>query len=219
MAFPAGTTLDAFTGTNGDDLPAYSANWSPLLAGAVANLEIQDNAATGVGNGVNSGNYWDTQTFGPHCDFSILVTTKVASGGSVGVMARMVDPAVTADFDGYMVRGNNVGAGTDTIQIRRWDGAVSTLLGVGFSQEYSAGDSIGIRCEGDQISAYYHNGTSWSLLGTETDATYGAAGYAGLIILDLANTCRLDNFGGGTLPFIKMVGNNFRLAGAGGLAS
>ena len=78
--------------------------------------------------------------------------------------------------------------------------------------EFVAGDQIGVSALGSTL-AYYRNGTQQF---TRTDATYGAAGKIGLLMEN--TTGRWDNFGGGTF-FKKLVGNNFRLAGAGGLAS
>lgn len=207
ISFPQGAVLDVFTGVNGTTLPAYSANWTLIAAGAVPTLQIQSNAATGTAVG-NNGNFWNPRKYGPNCDAFIQVTTKPTNGGVVFIFARTVDPTALATLSGYATFYVENLAGTDTIGIYRFDGGTPTQLGSSVNQEVSAGDAIGVRCIGNQIQSWYYNGATWALMDTQTDSTYSAPGYISLLLSDAINTVRLDNFGGGNIAIGNEIGGS-----------
>ena len=194
MAFPTTSVLDAFTGTNGDDLPTYSGNWSQTAG--IANLEIQSNSATATSNGTNNSNYWNASNFGPDSECYVTISTKHGTGNAVVCGVRHQQETSGATIAGYWIY-SLTNTGTDQYTLERLDNGVITQLGADFAQEITAGDSIGIEAVGSTLTAYYHNGSSWSSLGTRTDSTYSGAGKLLLFCSD--TSARLDGFGGGTV--------------------
>jgi hypothetical protein len=194
MAFPTTGVLDAFTDTNGVDLPAHSASWVAPPAGA-ANLEVQSNQATGTTAGYCL-NYRSTN-YGPSSEAYVTVVTPPATSGIATVGVRYANETSFATLDGYNLT-LTVAAGTDTLAIQRIDNGVSTTLGAAISQEVSAGDAIGLFANGSTLQAYYKaSGGSWGQAGTDrTDSTYSAAGK--IALLCTGTTVRFDDFGGGT---------------------
>lgn len=194
MAFPSTSVLDNFTGTNGTDLPVYSANWQSAPAGGV-NLEIQSNAATGTAAASNNTNSWATD-FGPDCEIYVTITTKPADGNILLLVARGVQTTSLGTIDGYCLRFAPA-SGTDSLIIQRIDNGAQSNLVAPISQEVSNGDSLGLEIVGNTLTAYYKpSGGAWTSVGTVTDSTYTAAGKIGM--LTSSNTIRLDDFGGGT---------------------
>lgn len=124
-------------------------------------------------------------SYGPDVQLGITITADPGTGNGVLIAARLAVPA----FNGYMVLVVKA-AGTDTIYLRRLDAGVSNPLN-SWAQEVNVGERIGIGCVGTTISAYYDNGSGWTLLGSVTDATYGAAGTIGLDIFNTA--ARVDD--------------------------
>lgn len=207
MAFPTTSVLDNFTGTDGTDLPVYSANWAQSNTNW-PNLEIQANAATGTVSSAVQADHWTAATFGPDSEAFVTITTKPSAGSwdFVQVMARLqgVGGADTVDgYDCYM----NVAAGTDVAGIERIDNGVFTLLGAEASQEWAAGDALGLEIIGttSNIKMYRKpSGGSWAQLGsTQSDSTYQNAGSIGIMVGN--TTGRSDDFGGGTI----VVGDAF----------
>lgn len=195
MAFPTTSVLDSFTGTNGTDLPVYSANWVSAPTGG-QNLEIQGNAATGTGAPANNINGWTT-TFGPASEVYCTISTKPGNNEIVLILARLVQETSLTTVDGYCLRFQ-VLTGTDTLTIQRFDNGVQTSLGASISQEVSAGDAIGLYIAGSTLQAYYKaSGGSWGQAGTDrTDSTHSAAGK--IALFSSGTTVRIDEFGGGS---------------------
>ncbi|MFA6039895.1 MAG: hypothetical protein WC733_00145 [Methylophilus sp.] len=197
MAFPTTGVLATFTGTNGDDLPVYSASFASAPTGA-SNLEIQSNAATGTvaGNCANA----LTTAYGPNCEAYVTVATPASAGQVVFLIARSVQETSLATVDGYLLR-YSASAGTDTLTIQRIDNGAQTSLGAAFNQEISAGDSIGIEIVDSTLTAYYKaSGGGWTSLGSRTDTTHSASGKISL--LTTSTTVRLTNLGGGTIHYV-----------------
>lgn len=197
MPFPTTSILDVFTDTNGVDLPVHDANWSTLAGTSV--LEVQDNAATGSVAAACSG-YRNNANFGPDCEVFATIATLPANGAFTNLFIRLNETT----FNGYSLVLSHL-AGTDTIHISRVDAGVPTQLGAANNQELAAGDAVGMSCVGSTLQAYYKpSGGSWAPLGTtRTDATYSAAGRAGLYV-DGA-VIRVDDFGGGTVVLPPVV--------------
>jgi hypothetical protein len=193
MAFPTTPVLDNFTGTNGDDLPVYSANWQATPTGG-APLEIQSNAATGTSAGGNNTNSWAT-SFGPDCEVYVTISTVAAAGNVILLFARGVQTGSLATVDGYVLRYAPA-AGTDTLTIQSVTNGTQTSIGAAFSQEISAGDSIGLECVGTTLTCYYKpSGGAWGSLFSRTDSTYTAAGQ--IALFSTSTGVRFDAFGGG----------------------
>lgn len=189
MAFPTTSVLDQFTGTNGTDLPVYSANWQSTLAGFNP-LEIQGNAATGTTG--NCLQFWAT-SYGPNSEVYVTISTAPGGANIVGMFIRGVQETSITTIDGYTLQ-----YASGALAFYRVDNAVQTLLGSSISQTVSAGDSIGVESAGSTHTIYYKaSGGSWTSLGTRTDSTYSSAGKPGLLCTDA--TVRIDNFGAGTI--------------------
>ena len=193
LPFPLTSVLDAFTGTNGTDLPAYSGNWSNVLF--IDDLEIQSNAVTGTVAGGNA-NYWNVSNFGPACEAFFTITTKSADGEAMDVGLRLVEEASGLTIDGYLLIVIPA-AGADEWGIYSLTDGAETLIGSSFTQEITNGDGMGLRAVGSDLTAYYRTGGVWSSLATRTDATYSAAGKIAIVMV--GTTARLDDFGGGTI--------------------
>ena len=104
--------------------------------------------------------------------------------------ARIQQPGSLA-VDGYMLRTNQL-AGTDEVYLERVDNSSFVrLLTVG--QELAVGDTLLLRVGGSTLEAWLKRGSSWSRLGSVTDATYPGAGFVGAGVRGTVG--RLDNFG------------------------
>lgn len=202
MAFPSTSVLDNFTGTDGTDLPVYSANWQATPTGG-STLEIQANAATGTSAGGNNTNSWVTD-YGPDCEVYVTINTKPADGNVILLLARGQQTTSLLTADGYALRFVQ-NAGTDTFVIQRITNGAATSLSSTFSQEVTNGDSIGLEIVGNTLTAYYKaGGGAWTSLGSTTDSTYTAAGKIGM--LTSSTGVRLDDFGGGTYVATGVTG-------------
>jgi microcystin-dependent protein len=140
----------------------------------------------------------DTPDIGP--DVAAYVTLAVKPTGSnfwAGVAARIQDAEALATYDGYFVAVFH-SSGTDTLSFFRVTNNSGTILGSSISQEFSAGDRLGIRIVGNTIEAWRYNGGNWTLLGSREDSTYQDAGKIG-VLLGPQTTIRVDDFGGGSL--------------------
>lgn len=136
--------------------------------------------------------YYAAAQFGPDVDVAISMPTKMPDTRYLALIARLRDPGA-GTWDGYQVTMLPV-SGTDTVEIRRTDNGIDTVLGAVVSQEWAAGDSLGLRCFGSSIELWRKpSGGDWTQLATRTDSTYGAAGYVGLVA-HRNTTWRCDDF-------------------------
>lgn len=194
MAFGDFATLqDDFNRANANPLDG---SWTNKVVAANTSMLINSSQAGGSsGAGTNSA--WFTGfTPGDDCEAYITINTVPSNGEFVRVYARLATPG-TAGVDGYFVQWTKVsGANNDSMALFRLDNASATSIGT-FTGDYSAGDKIGIECIGSAISAYHFTGGVWTQRITTTDATYSAAGPAG--IGGLGNGFRLDDFFAGTV--------------------
>lgn len=195
MTFPTTPILD--TAVRANEGPPPSANWTTPAAAAGFNITSNKFAGSGVGNAA----VWNPRTFGPDCEMVLQVGTLPGVGSSFSVAARCKDTGSLATIDGYTAAYTQQ-AGTDIVQIQRLDNGAATTLGANLSQDFTAGDSLGIRVIGSTIQAWYKSGAlPWVLLGERTDTTYPLAG--SLVMIGLGTTGRYSNFGGGIYaPFI-----------------
>lgn len=189
MAFPTTGVLDAFIRANETPI---GAPWAGPLYSGETQLNLTSEALACDTTGANS--YYNLP-FGADCECWADVNVKPGAGDHINLFARIANPN-TASLDGYRV-SLLPQAGTDIFRIQRVDNAATFTLGADISQEFTNGDSFGIGCIGNQISAYYKSGAgAWVLLETRTDATYSAGGFLGAEISQV--TGRIDDFGGGT---------------------
>ncbi len=199
MAFPTTSVLDAFTGTDENPLSA-GGNWA-ALSSSTGGLQRISNAAASSAAGLTY-SYWTPSNFGPDCEVYAKVATVLAGASGVRLYARVVGEGGANTFDGYQLRYSWVtGAANDTVAIAVVTNAVATTLAT-FTQEITAGDSIGMEIVGTVITAYYKSGAgAWVSLGTYDTASdgtkYSAAGKIALGITT-SSTPRADDFGGGT---------------------
>lgn len=197
MAFPTTGILDDFNRANTGPPPSSSWGSNKVFSATANNLIVSSNAITS-GNTNFQSSWWNPSTFGPDAECYITCTTLPAGASDevAFVMARLATPGGTG-VDGYGVAVTKQ-SGTDLVEVYRIDNAAQTLLGASMSQEFSAGDSIGVECSGSSIRAHYKaSGGSWTQLGSRTDSTYSAAGNVGVELF--STTVRLDDFGGGTV--------------------
>lgn len=196
MPFPTTPVLFTFTGTNGDDLPVYNAAWSTMAS--MGGLEIQGNAATGIGT--DSINYVNTANYGPKAEaFVTIATADTTNGAAVLLCVRGQQETDVLTFDTYLLRYTVNSSGPDSIELMIGTNGVPTAIGAAISQEISNGDSLGISVENATLTAWYKAaGGQWTVLGTRTDSgnTLPAAGK--LALYCSGTTFRLTNFGGGT---------------------
>jgi hypothetical protein len=188
VAFPTTSVLDNFDRANTG--PPPSASWTGDASMAAAECKVISN--TVAANASNGFDYWNPTTYGPDSECFMDIPTKPGSGQYAAVYVRFDPPG----NNGYEVE-LDVAAGTDSVLIFRCDNTVFTQLGASISQEFTAGDSLGLEMIGSTLQAYRKSGT-WSALGTtRTDGTYTVAGNLALQFGD--TTARGDNFGGGTV--------------------
>lgn len=188
MAFPTTSILDNFNRAN--EGPPPSANWgtpSGFNGWQVAS-NVCDAASVALGAAIT---FWSAASFGASAECYCDITAKPLATSAFYIFLRFN----TVTGNGYAVNFvNNVG--TDTVNIIREDGYGDNIL-ASFSQEVTAGDSIGISISGSTITAWYKAAAgAWTSLGTASDATYSGTGSIGMVGLD--TTISIDNFGGGT---------------------
>lgn len=190
--FPTTSVLDNFDRADG----APGANWTTAFGNSDA-LTISSNKITSAVAGFG-GMAWNAAQFGPDVEVYATLSTLPGATKSVHLNARFTSLLATAN--GYYLK---VVPSTGVWTFVRDDAGTPVNLGTA-SQAVSAGDSIGISIIGSTFTAYYKAAAgSWTAIGNYTDATYGAAGYAGLESAD--NTARADNFGGGTFSGTRTI--------------
>ncbi len=153
-------------------------------------ISIVSNAAQNQ-DAVNNDTYWNAATFGP--DSEVYLTRGNSSTLWFYLGLRLVGPPAFSVTDGYMAYYLD-GTG---IFIFRIDNGGITQVGSTVVTSIAVGDAMGFEVIGDQLSVYSRVSGVWgSALGTETDATYSAAGNIGF---GLRTTGSGDDFGGGTI--------------------
>jgi hypothetical protein len=190
MAFPQTGILDSFVRAN--EMPLNQTNWYDLIGVIVSGNQAKASAYDSY-SGLS---FYDT-SFGPDCDAYVTIPTiDLGIQNQARVLARY-DPDAE---NGYSVNASYLGGGgSDEIELDRWDGGGNTPLAI-YAVTLADGDAIGIRCEGNNISAYHYTLGAWALLGTQVDATYPGAGLCGLFVTANATTTdsiALENFGAG----------------------
>jgi hypothetical protein len=196
---PSTGTLDNFQRANQGPPPSSSWSQGPFDFASGDGLVVLNNAvARRASGGYRQGDYWNPTTYGP--DSEVWATTQSVGGSpydSFILYLRLTNIGPrTSNGYGLTWSGNNK---SNNIAIQKFaNGAFASSL-ASFTQNLSAGDSLGLQAVGSTLYAWYRpSGGSWTLLGSTTDTSYSTAGYLGLDIAYSQNTT-LSNFGGGTL--------------------
>ena len=132
--------------------------------------------------------------YGPNSESWARIATLPGNGNAIRLYVRVQQPG-TSGYDGYMLRTNQL-AGTDEVFLERIvNGSLTRLLTL--NHELAVGDTLLLRASGPTLEIWRNNGSSWSRLGTASDATYTAAGFVGVGLR--GTTGRLDDFGARTM--------------------
>lgn len=188
MTFPSTSVLDQF-----NRAAPLGSGWSSPVVPGDATPTITSNQVS-VGSAAYGSTYWNAGTFGPDGEVYITIPTLVANNEACGIFFRVSNPNA-AGLTCYLVEYQRKPAATDLTKLFRYDNSTTlTQVGSSISQEFSAGDTLGVKFLGSTYRVYRNGAQIGSDL---TDATYKTAGYIGL---ELENTTgRLDDFGGGTV--------------------
>ena len=138
---------------------------------------------------------WRSNTpYGPDTEVWAKIGVVPGSNNHIRLKARLQQVG-TSGYDGYMLRTNQL-TGPDEVALERIDNGVFVRL-LTLNRELAAGDSLMLRVKGSTIEAWHNDGTTWTRLGTTSDATYAGPGYVGIGLRGL--TGRLDDFGSRTM--------------------
>lgn len=137
-----------------------------------------------------SSSWWNVKQFGPPCE-AFVTLTALNTVEVFRLYIRLQNPG-TATFSGYCLDVSWF-PGSELYVSKDVSGVHSGLDPVMSTVPWQVGDRIGIRAEGTRISAF-KNGV---FLGSRTDSSITAGGYAGLWSQGDA-TIRVDDFGAGT---------------------
>ncbi len=199
--FASQPVSDNFNRANENPLSG-GGNWTRVGSQPLA---LVSNAVVGTSVGNNNSESFSGAGQLVNCDVWVtLGTPSPTFSRYAGVIARQqVTGFVIATGQSCYMVISDPAVHEIILQFVNVGGGVTTLGTWGITT--SAGDSVGIRCLGTQISAYYKPaGGVWQLLGTVTD-TNATQGYAGLTTNDTAYT--MDDFGvslpGGTDSLVK----------------
>jgi chitodextrinase len=132
----------------------------------------------------------NTTTYGPGVEVAVRVAALPGNNNHIRLLARIQQPGSNA-YDGYMLRTNQL-SGTDQLFLERIDNGVGVGLGT-FTRELANGDVLVLRVQGSTLEAWHRRGATWTLVGTASDSTYGAAGFVGVGLRGTKG--RLDDFG------------------------
>ncbi len=112
--------------------------------------------------------------------------------------ARLVNPG-TADPTGYALAVNFT---LGQVELYRVGGGSMTFLN-SVAQTVSAGDWIGLRCEGAIITGHHRSTTgAWQQVVSVTDAMYSDVGYVGVRLYDVDDVGRIDDFSAGPMSVV-----------------
>jgi len=184
--FPDSTVLiDDFNRSDEDPLSG-GGNWTSFHIDATSGvLKVISNevARSTLSNGSSA--YTALQC---PADCDAYVTLVVV--GTSRVFVRLND--LGNNGDGYLSRGIS----SNNVNVYRVDDGTTTQLGATCSQTVAAEDELGVRAEGTNITSYLNN----TAICTRSDATYSAAGYAGIQTSNSGD--RLDDF------FMTVISSN-----------
>ena len=179
--------VDSFNRRNENPL---ANGWSNGIGGSVE-TGLRVNSNTVESTKTTTCTAWRTEpTFGPDAEVWARVSTLPGNGNQFRLYARLQNAGSSA-HSGYALRTNQL-AGTDQVMLERID-AGATVTRLTILQELAVGDTLLLRVKGSALEAWLKRGSTWTLLGSVADSTYGAAGRVGIGIR--GKTGRLDDFG------------------------
>jgi len=198
--FPTTSLLDDFNRTNEDPV---AGSWSstPILSG-MSNMKVVSNALKKSTNVAASGSAWINTVYGPgveaYVDFTTIHTSTVDYDAWLWLNGNAEN---TGGVDGYICYFNKTSGGVIEWGLYIVTNNVITRLGaaINTTQDLSNGNKIGCSHDGTTLEMFYHNGTSWTSMGTRSDSTY-TTGHIGVSIGTNTNTDGvIDNFSGGNI--------------------
>jgi hypothetical protein len=194
VAFPTTGILDDFNRAN--ETPIASPWAGPLFSGE-GQMNLTSNALKfSTTSGIFSGSYLNA-TYGPDAEAYITMATLGADTERVNLMARIQNPG-QASINGYMVTLIINGSGNDTVRIRKTTAGSNSTLGADItSEDFLAGDKLGIEIVGTTITAYRYTSGAWASIGSRTDSDFSTTGYIGME--GDGTTAVFDDLGGGTM--------------------
>ena len=214
MSFPTTPILDNFN--RPDCGPPLSANWTDdaMNSGSLG-LEVVSNQCKSTVNGNLANAMWNITPFGPRCEVYARVTVLPDIGQSCGVFLRLTNPT-TPDVAGYYLEWGNYIAGA-TLTIYRLDPGGMPVILIEVPCSINAGDCIGLRADGDVLTAYRTVNGAWQVVYSTIDATYTTRGYIGIMLQSEVALGRMDNFGGGEYSLLLTCNHYCELSDVEGL--
>ena len=183
-ALPA---TDAFTGTNGTALTAYSSSWS-LNSG---NFAINTNAIYPNQSVTECGARWNADTFENNQYAQGKLANIITTGQTIGVAVR-ISTSGAASYYGFYADGSG---GGKTFLFKMVAGTWTQLGSLGAA--LSANDVLRLEINGTTLTPKV-NGTTQSPPGTQSDSAL-SSGAAGLSGYSVSTSMRLDDWEGGNL--------------------
>jgi PKD repeat protein len=185
--FPATAVLDNFDRANG----AVGANW----AGDVNGFIVTGNQGTQNCCYVSATWNGTGAVFGANQEVYLTIATPSSAAREMDLMLKVQGTSYTAGHIEVRYDANPGRVQVSTYQSGKW-----TNRGASISTTFAAGDRFGARALANGDVNIYKNGT---LLGTRSVTAwpfYNLGGRVG-ITMENANAARIDNYGGGTVPF------------------
>ena len=176
--FPTTSVLDDFNRASlGEDWTVGSGSW-----------EISSNQLAPTNSGASSLLY-DPGLYDADQEVYFTIGTLPTTGGtdSVGMFFRM------ASTNGYLLILANDTA--DNLRLEKITGGNTDGELVRFYNNFTAGDKLGVRCIGNDISVFHGRSGVWIKLFTWVDSSYNQDGTLALYARGTAG--RVDDFGGG----------------------
>jgi hypothetical protein len=207
--FPSVAQIDDYNRADG----ALGANYAGIATAAIATNRV-------AGSGASNSFYWNAGDFGPDVEAEIELAA-IPTAPADRIVLQIRHPIGVLNF--YQATIDVLADGTWTVSIHRVDGGVETTLSSVNGAAWVAGDRLGIKMIGSDISVYRRpvGSGSGTLVLSATDATYAVAGKVRIVWT--GTVTRLDNLragtpAGGEFPPVTLVDDLNRADGALGLS-
>lgn len=182
--FPSTGLIDAFTRVDGALTPPW---YTGYYGGSSPKLKVTSNALQSAGGMYADAYYGVTY---PANQEAYLTVAAVLASDQVEITARLRNEG-TSQFEGYAFSFYY----GSVCHIYKYVKGVQTALWTG-TQALSAGDSIGIRCVGNVIQAWYKASSgSWTKVAQVIDSDVPGPGKFAIYVESAS--ARVDDFGGG----------------------
>jgi hypothetical protein len=180
---------DAFTGTNGTGLVAYSANWA-YLVGATTSAQIQTNALAMADVGNDHGARRTETPFANDHYAQVAISTVGTEAGEVMGVAVRAGAAASGNFYGF-----HWGDDDGSNYLFEMAGGAWTQIGSTGTSTQDIADVIKLTCSGTTLTPTIQ-GSGTGTPGAQTDATYatGAPGLAWYNNATNPSVIRVDNY-------------------------